>query len=53
MMSFQKGSSGFFTGNQKKKLPILISKENVLDSQLLTKPLKEAWKILRRNIRKK
>ena len=38
MMSFQKGSLGFFTGNQKKKkLPILISKENVLDGQLFTK----------------
>lgn len=39
MMSFQKGSLGFFTGNQKKNntLPILIWKENMLDIQIFTK----------------
>lgn len=52
MMSFQKGSSGFFTGNQK-KITNTHFKGKCARQSTLTKPLKEAWKILRRKRRKK
>lgn len=55
MMSFQKDSSVFFTGEWGggNTSPILIWKENVLDIQIFTSSSKEVWKALRKIIKKK